>query len=72
MSISSPLTAGARISSAAHALRQLLEAVLQVEDRGIDDLELLLDPDREIGGGLEDLADDVQVEAVVLRLWIGF
>jgi len=40
--------------------------MLQLEARGVDDRELLLDPDREIGRSLERLADLVQVKAGVV------
>ena len=49
----------------------LLEAVLEVEDRRIEDRELLLDPDREVGRGLEDLTHGLEVQRVVLWLGIG-
>jgi len=45
------------------ALVEVLEAVLELEARGVDDREFLFDPDREVGRGLKDLADLVQIEA---------
>lgn len=39
----------------------LLEAVLQLQRGRVEDRELLLESDREIGGGLESLADEVEV-----------
>jgi hypothetical protein len=45
--------------------------MLEVQDRGIEDRELLLDADREIGGRLEFLANRLEVKAVVLWLRIG-
>jgi hypothetical protein len=41
---------------------ELLEAVLELERRRVDDRELLLEPDREVGLGLESLADEVEVQ----------
>ena len=49
----------------------LLEAVLEVEDRRFDNRELLLDPYREVGRRLEDLAHGPEVQRVVLWLRIG-
>jgi hypothetical protein len=40
----------------------VLEAVLQLQRRRVEDRELLLEADREVGGGLESLADEVEVE----------
>ena len=71
VSISSPLTAGRELGIAQAGRLHLLEAVLEIEDRGIDDRELLLDPDREVGRGLEDLAHGVEIQRVVLWLGIG-
>jgi hypothetical protein len=51
---------------------QLLEAVLEVEDRRVEDCELLLDPDGEVGRRLEGLANGVEVQRVVLWLRIGW
>ena len=39
----------------------VLEAVLQLQRGRVEDRELLLEPDREVGGGLESLADEVEV-----------
>ena len=50
---------------------QLLEAVLELQRLGVEDRELLLDPDREVGGCVERLADAVEVEPGVRRLGIG-
>ena len=41
---------------------QLLEAVLELERGRVDDRELLLEPDREVGRLLERLADALEVE----------
>ncbi len=41
---------------------EVLEAVAQVEALGIDDRELLLEPDREVGRGLEQLPGPLEVE----------
>jgi hypothetical protein len=45
--------------------------VLEVENRRVDDRELLLDPHREVGRRLEDLAHGPEVHRVVLWLRIG-
>jgi hypothetical protein len=41
---------------------ELLEAVVERVRLRVEDRELLLDPDREVGGGLEDLSDSRHVE----------
>jgi hypothetical protein len=46
----------------AGGILELFEPLDEVERVGIEDLELLLDPDREVLGVLEDLADAVHVE----------
>ena len=53
--ISSPATASRRISSPPGGLPELLEARGQFVRLGVEDRELLLDPDREVRGGGEDL-----------------
>ena len=49
-------------------LHQGLEAVLELERRRVHDRELLLQPDGEVVGLLEGLADPVHVEPVVAEL----
>ena len=51
-------------------LLHLLEPMLEIEDGGVQDRELLLDPDREVGRGLEQPANLVEVKPVVLWLRI--
>jgi hypothetical protein len=46
-------------------LAQVLEAMLELERLGVDDRELLLDPDGEVSGSLEDLPGALKVEALV-------
>src|SRR5215210_3506071 len=41
---------------------ELLEAVVEGERLRVEDRELLLDPDREVRGGLEDLSDSRHLE----------
>ena len=41
---------------------QVLEPVTQLEALRIDDRELLLEPDREVGGGIEQLPDPPEVQ----------
>ena len=50
------------ISSPAAAF---LEAVLELEALRVDDRELLLDADREVGGLVEDRANALEVECLV-------
>jgi hypothetical protein len=51
-------------------LEELLEAVLELQRRRVDDCELLLQPDREVGRLFESGADPVEVQAVILRLGV--
>src|SRR6185312_13239899 len=46
---------------------EILKAVLQLERGGVEDGELLLEPDREVGGGLESLPSEVEVEGQGIR-----
>jgi hypothetical protein len=43
----------------------VLEAMLQLQGRRIDDRELLLEADGEVGRGLESLPSEVEVEGQV-------
>ncbi len=45
----------------------LLKAVLELQRSRIEDRELLLEPDREVGRGLESLANEVEVERQRIR-----
>jgi len=66
-----PANGGRELVVGLGGLVQLLEAVLELERLGVEDRELLLDPDREVRGGLEGLVDAVEVEPGVRRLGVG-
>ena len=46
---------------------EVLETVRQLEADGIEDRELLLEPNREVGGGLESLAREVEIDGQVAQ-----
>ena len=60
--ISSPAAESASTSSRLAGRVDVLEAVLELERARVEDRELLLEPDREVGRGLESLAGEVEVE----------